>query len=211
MNPSSAAVGPGLTGPGLYARSRVLPAVVVTLVGTALAAAWAAHWLQEQPRFDHTARVTVVTLAPLFAAGTIGTCLYSCSHELDRTAVRPWWPRRLAQLVGLTVLAAVLLALSVPGHPEAFGAPAMVRNLLGTTGLAAASAVLLGARPSWLPVLVYMGTAYLSAPRAPGAAAEVWAWSLQRGPSSLAWVTAVALYVGGAALYAGLGARAEGT
>ncbi|AXG82864.1 hypothetical protein DVK44_24090 [Streptomyces paludis] len=207
----------GLVGPVLYARSRALTAALATLIGTALVAAWAAHWLQEQPRFDHTARIVVVTLAPLFAASTIGAGLYTWSDELDRTAVRRWWPLRTAQPAVLTAFAAVLLALAVPGHPEAYGAPAMVRNLLGTTGLALAAAALLGARLSWLPVLVYTGAAFLSAPSQPsypshspqesGSAATVAAWLVEPGPSALAWVVAAALYAGGAALHSGRGAR----
>ncbi|MFE4373240.1 hypothetical protein ACFRMN_34385 [Streptomyces sp. NPDC056835] len=195
--------------PRLYARSRVLPATLGALTGTALVAAWAAWWLQAQPHFDHTARVPVVVLAPLLAAGVIGTGLYTHSDELDRTAVRPWWPRRLAHLLVLTGLAAALLALAVPGRPDEFGAQAMTRNLLGATGIAAASAALLGARLSWLPMTVYLSAVYLSAPRPPGGAGAFWAWPVQPGPQAGAWVSAVAAYGVGAALYAGRGARPD--
>ncbi|MFF3749555.1 hypothetical protein ACFYYH_03700 [Streptomyces sp. NPDC002018] len=194
----------------LYARSRVLPATLGTLVGTALTAAWAAHWLQAQPHFDHSARVPVVVLAPLIAAGAIGTGLYTHSDELDRTAVRPWWPRRLVHLVVLTVLAAGLLALAVPGRPDEFGAPAMVRNLLGAAGVTAAAAALLGARLSWLPMTLYLSAAYLSAPRTPGGVGAVWAWPMQPGPQGAAWAVAAVAYGVGAALYAWRGARPEG-
>ncbi|MGW2230204.1 hypothetical protein [Streptomyces formicae] len=67
------------------------------------------------------------------ATGTAG--LHSHSDALDRTAVRPWWPRRAAQLVALTALAAGLL-------------------------LAAGAAALIDARLSWLPVTVYAGAAW---------------------------------------------------
>ncbi|MFD7220644.1 hypothetical protein ACFV9P_06465 [Streptomyces sp. NPDC059892] len=193
----------------LYARSRVLPATLAALTGIALVAVWAAWWLQAQPRFDHTARVPVVVLAPLLAAGVIGTGLYTHSDELDRTAVRPWWPRRLVHLLVLTGLAAALLALAVPGRPDEFGAPAMTRNLLGATGVAAVSAALLGARLSWLPITVYLSAVYLSAPEQPGGAAAFWAWPMQPGPQAGAWVTAVAAYGVGAVVYAGRGARPE--
>ncbi|QXE39048.1 hypothetical protein KQY30_11140 [Streptomyces sp. GMY02] len=195
----------------LYARSRILPATLAALACTALAAAWAAYWLQAQPRFGHSpsARVPVVVLAPLLAAGVIGTGLYTHSDELDRTAVRPWWFRRAAHLLVLTALAAACLALAVPGHPEEFGAPAIVRNLLGATGVTAGAAALLGARLSWLPMTVYVSGTYLSAPRTPGGAAAVWAWPMQPGPQAAAWVTAVVAYVVGAALYAWRGARRE--
>ncbi|GGV78923.1 hypothetical protein GCM10015535_14480 [Streptomyces gelaticus] len=195
--------------PLLYIRSRALPLTLATLTGIVLVAAWAAHWLQDQPYFDHTARVPVVVLAPLLASAAIGTSLHAHSDELDRTAVGRWWPRRLLHLLALTVPAAGALAAAVPGHPEAFGAPAMVRNLLGATGVAAAAAALLGARLSWLPMTVYGGAVYLAAPRTPGGAAAVWAWPMQPGPQEAAWAVAVTAYAVGAALLVVRGARPE--
>jgi hypothetical protein len=194
----------------LYARSRALPVTYAALLGTALAAGWSAHRLQAQPFLDHTARVPVVVLAPLVAGAAIGTGLHAYADELDRTAVRPWWPRRLAHQAVLTASAAVLLALAVPGHPEAFGAPAMVRNVLGAAGVTAAAAVVLGARLSWLPLLAYFGTVYVAAPSVPGGAGAVWAWPVQPGPGGRAWAVALAAFVTGVALYAALGARPDG-
>ncbi|MGW1407464.1 hypothetical protein [Streptomyces sp. NPDC002403] len=195
--------------PLLYIRSRALPLTAATLACITLVAAWAARWLQDQPYFDHTARVPVVVLAPLLASGAIGTGLHAHSDELDRTAVGRWWPRRLLHLLALTAAAAGALALAVPGHPEAFGAPAMLRNVLGATGVAAASVALLGARLSWLPMTVYGGAVYLAAPRTPGGAAAVWAWPMQPGPQEAAWVVAVTAYAAGAVLLAVRGARPE--
>ncbi|MFE7482890.1 hypothetical protein [Streptomyces sp. NPDC057552] len=193
----------------LHLRSRALPTTLATLAGTALLAAWAADWLQDQPGFDHTARVPVLALAPLLAAAAIGTGLHSHTEELDRTAVRPWWPRRLAYLLALTALAACALALAVPGHPERFGAPAMVRNVVGATGVTAAAAALLGARASWLPMTVYGGAVYLAAPRTPGGAAAYWAWPMQPGPEAAAWAMAGTAYAVGAALLVLRGPRPE--
>ena len=195
--------------PVLHLRSRALPRTAAAVACTALLAAWAAHWLQAQPDFNHGARVPVLVLAPLLVASAIGTSLYAAADELERTAVRRWWPRRLALLLALTVPAAAALALAVPGHPEAFGAPGMVRNVLGATGVTAATAALIGARLSWLPMTVYGGAVYLAAPHTPGGAASVWAWPMQPGPQVGAWATASALFVAGAALYAVRGARRE--
>ncbi|MEU3975522.1 hypothetical protein [Streptomyces bacillaris] len=195
--------------PVLYLRSRALPATLATLAGVALLAAWAADWLQSRPQFDHTARVPVQVLAPLLAAAAIGTGLFSYTEELDRTAVRRWWPRRLTYLLALTALAAGALALAVPGHPEQFGAPAMVRNVLGATGVTAAAATVLGARASWLPMTIYGGAVYLAAPRTPGGAAAYWAWPMQPGPQAAAWAVAGTAYVVGAALLALRGPRPE--
>ncbi|WP_323187806.1 hypothetical protein [Streptomyces sp. NBC_01242] len=169
--------------PVLYIRSRALPLTAVALAGIVLVAAGAAHWLETRPHFDHTARIPVVVLAPLLASAAIGTSLHAPSDELDRTGVRRWWPRRLLHLLALTVLTAGALALAVPGHPEAFGAPAMVRNVLGATGVAAASAALIGARLSWLPMTVYGGAVYLVAPCTHDGAAAVWGVADAAGPA----------------------------
>ncbi|WP_405684593.1 hypothetical protein [Streptomyces sp. NBC_00057] len=195
--------------PVLYIRSRGLPLTAVALTGIVLVAAGAAHWLETRPYFDHTARIPVVVLAPLLASAAIGTSLHAHSDELDRTAVRRWWPRRLLHLLILTVLTTGALALAVPGHPEAFGGPAMVRNALGATGVAAASAALIGARLSWLPMTVYGSAVYLAAPDTAGGAAAVWAWPMQPGPQGAAWAVALTAYVIGAVLLAVRGARPE--
>ncbi|MET7753674.1 hypothetical protein ABZT27_03050 [Streptomyces sp. NPDC005389] len=191
----------------LYLRSRALPGALAALVGTAAAAAWAAWWLESLPDFDHAARLPVVVLGPLLAAAAIGTSLHTPSDELDRTAVRAWWPRRLAHVLAPAVLAVVLLALAVPGHAEEFGALAAVRNTLGLVGVTAAAAAVVGARLSWLPSAFFVGTVYLAAPPAPGGGAQWWAWVMQPGPQAGAWTVAVGALVAGTGLYAWRGAR----
>ncbi|MEU5308486.1 hypothetical protein [Streptomyces sp. NPDC021562] len=192
----------------LYARSRTLPTTVAALTGTAAFAVWAAASLDGY--LDPDRRVPVVALAPLLAAAVIGVSLHSPCEELDRTAVRPWWPRRLAQLAGLTALASVLLPLAVLGHPEVFGPPAVLRNTLGSTGLVAAAAVLLGARLSWLPAFGYVTAVYLGSAGAHGSAVPVWAWPVQPGSQPGAWAAALGAFAVGGALYVVRGARAEG-
>jgi len=197
-----------VTGLLLYARSRALPLTLLALAGTTAFAVWAAGSLDAY--LDPYRRVPVVALAPLLAAAVIGTSLYSASDELDRTSVRPWWPRRLAQLGALTALAALVLPLAVLGHAETFGPPAVVRNTLGCTGVTAAAAVVLGARLSWLPAFGYVTAVYLASSGARGRAVTVWAWPMQPGAQSGAWAAALTAFVVGAALYAVRGARAEG-
>lgn len=85
----------------------------------------------------------------------------------------------------------------------------MVRNALGATGVAAASAALIGARLSWLPMTVYGSAVYLAAPDTAGGAAAVWAWPMQPGPQGAAWAVALTAYVIGAVLLAVRGARPE--
>ncbi|MFJ9814633.1 hypothetical protein ACIRU3_05050 [Streptomyces sp. NPDC101151] len=197
-----------MTGLLLYARSRALPATLAALAGTTAFAVWAADRLDSY--LDPDRRVPIVALAPLLAAAVIGTSLYTASEELDRTAVRPWWPRRLVQLTALTALAAALLPLAVLGHSGTFGPPAMIRNTLGCTGVTASAAVLLGARLSWLPAFGYVTAVYLASSGARGRAVTVWAWPMQPGVQPGAWSAALAAFVVGGALYVVRGSRAEG-
>ncbi|MDL2076558.1 hypothetical protein QNN03_08930 [Streptomyces sp. GXMU-J15] len=194
-----------MTGTVLYARSRALPQTVLALAATALLAVWAAHALDSY--LDPERRVPVVALAPLLAAAAIGASLYSASDELDRTAVRPWWHRRLAHLLCLTALAAALLPLAVLSSAQTFGPPAMVRNVLGCTGLTAGAAVLLGARLSWLPVFCYVSAMYMGISGVRGTALPAWAWLLEPGTGSGAWATAVLLFALGGGAYMVKGAR----
>ncbi|MFF2940733.1 hypothetical protein ACFVSQ_12900 [Streptomyces niveus] len=195
----------------LYARSRAAPATLAVLAATAIGAAWAAQRLLEQPGAGPTTRLSVVVLAPLFAAGAVGTGLFTHSAELERGAVRPWWPRRLAHLLLATSLAAVLLALAVPGHFDAYGASAMARNVIGSTGVAAASAVVLGARLSWLPMMVCTAVTSLLGATDPadGGMAAAWAWQFRPEDDVRAWLTALAIFGCGASLHAFRGTRPD--
>ncbi|MFF3320681.1 hypothetical protein [Streptomyces sp. NPDC002889] len=196
-----------LRGPLLFARSRAIPLAVASLAAIAVLAVWGAHGLDAY--LEPSRRVPVVALAPLLSAAVIGTGLHPYMDELDRTAVRPWWPRRLTQLLGLTALAATVLAVAVLGHTAEFGAPAMARNALGAMGITAAAAVMIGARLSWLPAFAYVSAIYLGAGRVHGHGAQIWAWPMQPGPQAGAWAAAVALFVAGASVYAWRGPRRE--
>ncbi|KAK1182093.1 hypothetical protein B7755_030525 [Streptomyces sp. NBS 14/10] len=194
----------------LYARSRALPVTIAVLIAAAPATAWFADWLVSGSGLGPRARLPVVVLAPLLVSAAIGASLYTHSEELDRTAVRPWWPRRGCQLLLLTAVAAGLLALAVPGESQVYGAYAMARNVLGSVGVTALAAALIGARLSWLPMLVHTGAVYFTARAEPGGSGAVWAWSVQPGPQRAAWWTAAALFAAGSCLYALRGARPEG-
>ncbi|MFH8284185.1 hypothetical protein [Streptomyces antibioticus] len=189
----------------LYARSRAVPATVAALAATAAFAVWAADRMDTY--LDPQRRLPIVALAPLLAAAVIGTGLHTASEELDRTAVRPWWPRRLAHLLALTALAAAVLPLAVRGGPPDFGPAAVVRNLLGCTGVTAAAAALLGARLSWLPAFGYVGAVYLASHGVRGHAVTVWAWPVQPAAAAGAWAAAGGAFALGVALYVVRGTR----
>ncbi|MBC2901006.1 hypothetical protein [Streptomyces cupreus] len=192
-------------GPVLYARSRALPQTITALAVTTLLAIWAAHALDSY--LDPDRQVPVVALAPLFASAVIGTSLHTASDELDRTAVRPWWRRRLLHLLTLTALATALLPLAVLTSTQTFGPPAMIRNVLGCTGLTAAAAVVLGARLSWLPVFGYVSAMYLGIAGLRGGALPAWAWLLEPRTGGTAWTTAATLFLLGGTAYVIRGAR----
>lgn len=192
-----------MSGLPLYARSRAVPLTLAVLAATAVLTLGAAAGTGSGGDPDRLP--PLVTLAPLLAAAVTGASLHSATDELDRTAVRPWWPLRLAQLLGLTAVAAALLPVAVLGD-----APAVLRNLLGCTGLVAASAVLLGARRSWLPACAYVGTVYPASEGVRGRAVTLWAWPAQAGDVTAAWVVAGCACVLGTALYVVRGARPEG-
>ncbi|MFD6550553.1 hypothetical protein [Streptomyces sp. NPDC058398] len=192
----------------LYSRSRGLPATLAALACAALLTVWMAS--RPDAYLDPYRRVPLVALAPLLAAAATGASLHSYTREVDDTAVRRWWPRRLAHLLFLSVLSAALLALAVPGHAQEFGAAAMVRNTLGAIGITAGGAVLVGARLSWMPTTLYFSAVYLSASSPRVNKATVVGWLMQPGPQHGAWATGAALFVMGTALCAARGARPEG-
>ncbi|MEU2660309.1 hypothetical protein ABZ615_33950 [Streptomyces sp. NPDC007325] len=185
----------------LYLRSRGVPGALAVVL-----AAVAAAWLLAPEDGSPHARVPVV-MAPLLVAAAIGTSLHTASDELDRTAVRAWWPLRLGHVLVPVAAAAALFVLVLPGDPaEAeFGASAAVRNTLGLTGLAAGAAALVGARASWLPPVTYTAAVWLTPPDA-GAAAW-WGWALRPAAEGPAWTVACALLCAGTALFARRGPR----
>ncbi|MFF9146785.1 hypothetical protein ACF1BN_18180 [Streptomyces sp. NPDC014861] len=183
----------------LYLRSRAVPGALVMVL-----AAVAAGWLLVPEDGAPHARVPVL-MAPLLVAAAIGTSLHTASDELDRTAVRAWWPLRLGHVLVPAVLAACLFALVLRGHPVEFGGAAAVRNTLGLTGLAVGAAALTGARTSWLPPVTYTAAVYLTPPEA--TAAAWWGWALRPAPEGAAWTVACALLCAGTALFAWRGPR----
>ncbi|MFD5553528.1 hypothetical protein ACFWIA_06790 [Streptomyces sp. NPDC127068] len=187
----------------LYARSRKLPGSLGALVLIALGVRWADQHLD--------VRVALALFAPLAAASVVGTSLYVYADGLDRTAARAWWPRRLAHVTLLSAVAVLLLAVAVHGPAQEYGTAVLARNTLGTAGVATLSAVLLGARLSWLPPLVWLCGVHLVA-RSDGG--RVWgavSWPVSHAERGGAWVAAVVLFLLGAVVHARWGVRARET
>jgi hypothetical protein len=192
----------------LYARTRGVTVWGATLAGTAFVAWWCAEWLIDTSRFGGTGgRVPVVAMAPLLAAAAIVGSLHVYGREIEETAARRQWLWRAGQIVLGTAISAAVLAATVLLDAAQFGAMAMVRNVIGCVGLATLASVVFGARMSWLPLMVYATTVYLSAPRQAHGATVAWAWPMQPGPEPAAWAAATALFVVGLAACSWLGPR----
>ncbi|MFD7549794.1 hypothetical protein ACFV0R_04225 [Streptomyces sp. NPDC059578] len=187
----------------LYARSRKLPGSLGALVLITLGVRWADHHLD--------VRMALALFGPLAAASVVGTSLHVYADGLDRTAARPWWPRRLAHVTLLSAVAALFLAVAVHGPAQEYGTAVMARNTLGTAGVAALSAVFLGARLSWLPPLVWLCGVHLLDRSGGGRVWDAVNWPVSHGERGGAWVTAVVLFAVGAVVYARWGVRARET
>ncbi|NLU71393.1 hypothetical protein HCC61_01545 [Streptomyces sp. HNM0575] len=185
----------------LYARSRQVPASLAAVVISA-AAVWAlardGHAGPSDPRLPALALTMGAT------AGSIG--LGGQDVALDRTAAIRWVPRRTVHvlLIG-AVVAAALTAVQSLGEDLAALA-FVVRDSAGLTGLAAAGAVLLGARHAWtLPVAWLAFT--LVAPPSADVPMQVMTWMLLPPGTTAGTWTALALAAGGTTAYALAGPR----
>lgn len=184
----------------LYARSRGLPGAATALAVLLTANTWIAGWVIHRPLFERTSGVPLFVVLPILTAAITVSSLHSPSAELDHCAPLPWWRWRATHILTATIVSACSLGLAAPNAAHGFGAQTAIRGVLGFTGLACAGAVLLGARLSWAPPMVYGLGVLLAAPRTPGGAAAVWAWSMQPGAQPAAWATAAVLFAGGVVL-----------
>ncbi|WP_050776736.1 hypothetical protein [Streptomyces sp. SPB074] len=201
---------PPLTGPRLHARAHHVPGVLLFLLANALLCAVVSRTVEA---YRDPGRLTpLVALGPLLAASALGGATLSPLPEIAPTTSRPGpWPR-LVLYLALALTGAALLALAVPGGgtgAHGYGPGGMARNVLGVSGLAAVSAVVLGARLSWLPVLGWGTAVFLggAAPRPYAAVARLWAWIDQPAGDGPALAVALLSFLAGGALYAAKGAR----
>ncbi|MEI2774523.1 MAG: hypothetical protein V9G19_00835 [Tetrasphaera sp.] len=192
----------------LVARSRGVGSGVALAGGVIALSWWAASWLASQPQFDGPrARVPVVAAAPLALAMLLAARLGSPDVALDRTSPRAWWRLRLAGVLSWAAVTAVGLGVGLRAEPAAYGAGAVVRNILGYAGLACLAAGVVGAGLAWAPGFVLGSVLYLAAPHPVPPAAAWWAWPMAPGGWDGSWVSATGLFVIGVGWYAARGPR----
>lgn len=148
----------------LYARSRGLPGAATALAVLLTANTWIAGWVIHRPLFERTSGVPLFVVLPILTAAITVSSLHSPSAELDHCAPLPWWRWRATHILTATIVSACSLGLAAPNAAHGFGAQTAIRGVLGFTGLACAGAVLLGARLSWAPPMVYGLGVLLAAP-----------------------------------------------
>ncbi|MEU0881399.1 hypothetical protein ABZ345_22535 [Lentzea sp. NPDC005914] len=114
----------------LYARSRQVPASVAAAALCCLLV----RLLPDDPRFP--------ALAITAAVSALAVGLTGQDADLDRTAARPWPAYRLAHVLAIATVTALLVAGMAPVE-------FVVRGCVGMTGLAALAAALFGGHMAW--------------------------------------------------------------
>ncbi|MFF0147962.1 hypothetical protein ATK36_4441 [Amycolatopsis sulphurea] len=181
----------------LYARSRHVPVVVAPLLLSVVLTWWFA-----EDKWTPFAATLGLGLAVVFAASGLS----GQDIDLDRTAGFSWFPRRLAHLLLIGVVAAgVMLAVQEAGDVQVESA-LIVRDTAGLLGLAGLAAVLFGGQFGWtLPLgwtMLGLGT-----PDEPETLNRVFTWLRLPADDALSWWLAGVLFVLGAGGYAMAGAR----
>jgi hypothetical protein len=134
----------------LHALSRRLPAALALLAACAagLRGTLYGHW-------DAYGALQLPLIIEAACAAVIAVTAGSPFGEPERATGR-WLPfLRLGAAVGLTALAAGLLAAAGTGLPLAGGFPDVLRNVAGLTGIGLLCAVLLGGPLAWTGPLAY--------------------------------------------------------
>ena len=181
----------------LYLRSHRLPEALLT-AALFTAVVWALTAM-----FGHhpAAAPNLVMMAASLAVVALSTTLNSTDDALDRTAARPWPPRRAAHLLGLAAGASILLALTLLTGTTFGPFGFALRDAHGLTGLAALGAILVGPHRAWFPVVAWCTPViFLAAGRQ-----QVLTWMIQPAGNGPAALTAIVLAAAGILGYAVLG------
>ncbi|MFI5608732.1 hypothetical protein [Amycolatopsis sp. NPDC051903] len=179
----------------LYTRSRALgPSLAALVLCTALVRVAAGG--------DWSVLFASLSLAAAVSVAAVG--LSGQDVDLDRTAAFGWLPRRLAHVLLVGVLAALVL-LAVQGS-LAVPTSVVVRDALGLTGLAGLAATLFGGQFGWTLPLLWTVVALFTPPDPP-ALRRVVAWPLQPADTAVTWWVAGVVFVVGVGAYSARGAR----
>jgi hypothetical protein len=193
----------------LHVRARHGPGLIAGLVLVALLAWAAGEWLSSRPYLPGPdARPPVAALAPALAAVLVSVTLAGADEELERSTAWRWRPVRLAHVLVTTAAAAAALALTGLWEPARYGGYELARNTVACMGLILVATSLIGAARAWVPVVAYVGVAYLAAPKPVVEETAWWAWPVQPASAGGAWWAAAAWFAAGLVLYAQGGARA---
>jgi hypothetical protein len=192
--------------PWLYLLSRRVPAALALLAGLG-ALLWAAlHW-----RWNIAGGPATQELIPLTieagAAAVIAVTTHGPFGEPERATGR-WLPYlRLGAAVALTAIAYGALAAGATGGALPGGAVALLRNLVGITGIGLLSAAAVGGAFAWTGPLAYLlvtEVALTGNPTTP------WLWAA-RPPDDLGGALCAALlFAAGTAAVTLFGARDSG-
>ena len=186
-----------MSGMRLYLRSRSVPAAAA-LAALLVAAVWTG-WAVFGGTRDIDPPLGILTVVLLGCV--TGATLSGPDDALDRTAARPWPPRRLLHLAvaGAAVLTALGVTLPTPARFVPFAV--LARDCAGLLGATALGAAALGAGRSWLAPLVWTMFALVHPPLGDTVAAQALTWMAQPLTNGPAAAVSALLAVGGGAAY----------
>lgn len=153
------------------------------------------------PRFVPLA----LLLGPALLAGLVAVGAGSLMEPWDRLGCRRVPRARVLHVSTLLAVAAALLAVLGPQLDDGHGPAAVVRNLLGLSGLALLTVSALGSTVAWVPPMLLSGAALVIGQAGPASAA--WTWLLATDSSGSAGATAVLLLAAGLAGHSWRGDR----
>lgn len=178
----------------LYAQSRSVGWITLALVGIFAAASGWMWAVDDNARF-HLYGAAIPGMAVGLLTGMAPTTPFG---ELD--VARPKTVRAADWLalavLTLIVVALGLLTLTIWPSPNMAGL--LIRNALGTTGLTLAGLRLLGPYLAWVPGLVLGGAAAVAS--GPDGVFPAWAWQMQHGGNTSAWIWASVFLIAGLAV-----------
>lgn len=197
-----------MRGVWLYLRSRRIAAALLGLSAVDIIALVAGARLV-QPRESNDLVVPWLLFLPMLGACITAMSVRSSMHDLDLTGARRLGPIRLAHVGLFMVMVGGVLAVLGAQLDGPMSVTAVVRNLIGLTGLALLGGRLLGGRLAWIAPVVW--TACATTLGDPRSTLPPWDWQLRYDSDVGALVAAGVLFGAGmvAAVTGTREARAE--